>query len=69
MLNVPALPDNRSGTFAREGLDVSRIGPILQSSREAVVRPRLTEVLTINAAIKQSPQRRRARATLLRRAG
>jgi DNA-binding transcriptional LysR family regulator len=66
---LPALPDNRSGIFAREGLDVSRIGPVVQSLREALLPVRLTEVPATNAAIKQSPQRRRARATPLRRAG
>jgi DNA-binding transcriptional LysR family regulator len=66
---LPALPDNRSGLFAREGLDLSRVGPVLQSLREAAAPQRLTEVSALNAAIKQSPQRGRTRATPLRRAG
>lgn len=40
---LPSLPDNQTGLFAREGLDLSRVEPVLQKLKQALAPPHSTE--------------------------
>jgi DNA-binding transcriptional LysR family regulator len=67
---LPALPENRTGIFAREGLDLDHLAPLLRTLTEALAPKPLAERAAAGSAIKKLPPGpRRVRASTLRRAG
>ena len=65
---LPALPETKSGIYARDGLDLRRIAPLLERLKHALAPPPAAHP-NLKLAVEQSPQPYSVTPTAGRRAG